>query len=139
MNEDVKKLLNEFNIFFSDNSFFDFNFDSLLIPIDKYRFLPSIISDEKELTYKLQIPGFEKKDVKITIQNKTLKIKGKRISNEKRKYLINNEFWGDFEKNFELPDNVSTKNVVAKLENGILEIIFKKKDKEKPSQSVEIL
>ena len=65
-------------------------------------------------------PGREKKDIKMTIEGHIFKIKIK-----------------DLEKSFELPYRMESKDLKAKYEAGIIEIIIPKREKDK-EQIVEI-
>lgn len=97
------------------SDFFDVNVDSL----DKERFnsspsCSSIEESESGYSITLEVPGMTKKDIKITIDNKILKIKGSKKINSKMNSTINKEFTANV--------YIDPKTSSARVENGILTI-----------------
>ena len=70
--------------------------------------------DEKEYTISFSIPGFDKKDVELFVEDGVLKLNAE---NKDRKYS----------RAYSLPD-VSDEDISAKLENGILTVSIPKKE-----------
>jgi len=75
--------------------------------------------EEKENDHflELEVPGFSKKDLAITIDQDNLRVKGKVKRNEKDHAI---------DRVFSIPKGVDTKVVSAKLENGLLTITLSK-------------
>ena len=75
--------------------------------------------EEKENNHflELEVPGFSKKDLAITIDQDILRVKGKVKRNEKDHTV---------DRAFSIPKGVDTKGVSAKLENGLLTITLSK-------------
>jgi len=65
----------------------------------------------------LEVPGFSKKDISITLDQNTLIVKGK---------VDRNEVSYNLDKAFSLPIDVNPKAISAKLENGLLTISLSK-------------
>lgn len=124
-------LLNEF-----------FNNENNVHNSEEVYFNPSanISEGAEEYTVELALPGWEKKDVTINIDNDRLTITGKIEKTEPRNYL-RQEFGGtNFEKTFHLPETVAGDKISARLENGILRLAVPKREeaKQKPARMIAI-
>jgi HSP20 family molecular chaperone IbpA len=83
--------------------------------------MTNIKSLKDSFMIEMAIPGFNKENVQITLDNSTLKIAGRK--DEVVDKLILREFQLDcFERTFLLPDNVDDSTLVASIENGILTV-----------------
>ena len=79
---------------------------------------------------KADLPGLEKDDITINVDNRTLTISGekgetKRESKKGNYYHLERSF-GSFCRSFTLPSHVDEKKVEAHYKNGVLELILKK-------------
>ena len=99
---------------------------------------PRVDIVEEEKAYKLHadLPGLDKKDINITLENGVLTIKGEK-KEEKResktdRYYHYERRYGAFQRSFSLPDHVDNKHVDANYKNGVLEITLKKSEKAQP-------
>ncbi|MCX7625619.1 MAG: Hsp20 family protein [Candidatus Sumerlaeaceae bacterium] len=75
--------------------------------------------------YRFDLPGVDKNDVKVTVENGRLTVEGKRESrvDESRKGMTRREiFFGQFRRDLILPPDADTNNAKTKLENGVLTI-----------------
>lgn len=100
----------------------------------------NIIEGADDYSVELALPGWEKKDVSINVDNDRLTITGKVEKSEARTYL-RQEFGGtNFEKTFHLPESVAGEKISAKLENGILRLTVPKREeaKLKPARMIAI-
>ena len=70
---------------------------------------------DNEIVYEIEVPGFTKKDLDLSFENSILFIKGKRKVGDKEK---------EISKQFKV--NCNSKNIKAKVENGILYVTFVK-------------
>lgn len=99
-----------------------------------------ISEDEKHLYVTVEIPGVNKEDVKVTINDDNiLVIKGEkkrefRAEDKERNFIRVERSYGSFQRSFMLPDNVKKDNVAAKFENGVLTITLEKVEPEPPKQ-----
>jgi Molecular chaperone (small heat shock protein) len=99
-----------------------------------------ISEDEKHLYVTVEIPGVNKDDVKVTINDDNiLVIKGEKKREFKTEYKERNfirveRSYGSFQRSFMLPDNFKKDNVSAKFENGVLTITLEKIEPEPPKQ-----
>ncbi len=132
--------------------FDDFFGDEFMgIPVSRQFATPAVNISENDKQYDIQIaaPGMTKGDFKISInENNELVISlEKKQQDEKKdenkKTWLRREFsYASYSQSFVLPENVEEKNINAKMENGVLNIILPKKEEaeQKPAtRQIEIL
>lgn len=86
--------------------------------------------DGKSITVEAELPGVEEKDVKLTIADGVLTIKGeKKQEREEKKddYYVAERSFGSFERSLRLPDGVDDAKVSAHFDKGVLRIVAPKK------------
>lgn len=74
---------------------------------------------------RLDVPGMEKDDIKINLQNNTLTVSGSRSSErteEDEEYVRVERAFGNFHRTFTLPDAVDEESIEAAYDNGVLSI-----------------
>ncbi len=87
---------------------------------------------EDHLIIEAELPGFEKKDVDVTLENGVLSITAQR-SSEKREgqaHLAERRF-NRVQRRFSLPTTVDESKVDAKLDNGVLTLRLSKREEAK--------
>ena len=100
-------------------------------------FLPAVDIREtpEQLTIVTELPGLDKKDVNITIENQVLTIAGERTFEKETKdetcHRIERSY-GSFSRSFTLPSNLKIDKVEAKFDKGVLSIAIPKSDETKP-------
>ena len=99
------------------------------IPLDRpdAGWTPSIESYVKEgkLILRAELPGVEQKDLDVSINGRSLVIKGeKRQEHEsKEKHFEYREIaYGSFERHYQLSEGVKAEELKAKFHNGVLEV-----------------
>lgn len=108
--------------------------------ISKDYWRPTLSLKESNESYILtaDLPGLEKKDVNISLENNVLTLKGERSyvkTKEGEKYHWNERKYGYFERSFTLPqDIVSAEKITAEMNNGQLKLVIPKKEQSKPEQ-----
>ena len=101
--------------------------------------LPAVDITEEENAFKVRVelPGVAKDDVKITVQNDVLTIRGeKKMESEKKGanvHRVEREY-GSFFRSFSLPASVNADAIEASHENGILTLTLPKLEEAKPKQ-----
>jgi len=124
-----------------------FNRENSNSEIDKDIFsidIPSVnISDEKKV-YKVDIPipGFDKRDVTIEVQNGYLVISSekKHKKEDQNKNWLRKEYsFSSFRRVLHLPENADADNIKAKMKNGILTLKVSKKKKYKSKNKLIIV
>ncbi|MBI5019808.1 MAG: Hsp20/alpha crystallin family protein [Ignavibacteriales bacterium] len=96
-----------------------------------------IIERENEYNIKVELPGVEKKDVKITVQDDVLTIKGEKRQENERKgdnYHHVERSYGIFQRSFPLPTSVQGEKIDASFENGVLSLTIPKLEEAKPKE-----
>jgi HSP20 family protein len=102
-------------------------------------FVPAVdvYEDAQKLVLKLEVPGIRKEDLKVSVEGRTLTVKGQRKfeSEEKEEnfHRIERRF-GSFARSFTLPARVNAEDVNATTSEGVLSITLAKKAEEKPRQ-----
>ena len=92
-----------------------------------YEFLPlaDVIEREKEYLIKVDLPDVPKDDVKVLFDAGVLTIKGERkVDKETKGETVHRteRFYGAFERNFALPDDVDPQGIHAESKDGVLMI-----------------
>ena len=95
--------------------------------------LPAVDIRETDdaLIVEAELPGIERKDVKVDIKDGVLTISGERkYEKEVEEENIHRmeRVYGRFSRSFSLPNNVDVDKVEAKLKNGVLTIRLPKKE-----------
>ena len=103
---------------------------------------PSVDISETDTAYliKGELPGVKKEDVKVTIENGMLTIRGERKQEkeEKGKKFHRVECsYGSFMRSFQVPDDADEDSVKAEFKGGMLNITLPKSAKSK-SKSVDV-
>jgi len=84
----------------------------------------------------LEVPGVNKKDIKIDLDKKCLNItfEKKKGYNEEKATLLStsNRSSGVFKQCYVLPDNVDIKGITAEAKNGVLTVKLPKSEDSKP-------
>jgi HSP20 family protein len=94
--------------------------------------IPSVnIADaDKAFEVNVALPGFEKKDVKLEIQNDCLIVSSEKQyeNEEKNKNWMRREFgYASFQRVFQLPESADQNKVQAEMKKGILSVKVAKK------------
>jgi HSP20 family protein len=98
-----------------------------------------VTDNENSIVIKAEVPGIDKKDIKISVKDKVLTIEGEKKKEEVEEnvnYYRSERMFGSFRRQFQLPDEVETEKVDARYENGVLVIDLKKKEVVKPEEKV---
>lgn len=105
-------------------------------------FVPGIdISEtDKQFLIAVELPGMERKDIDISLENGRLTVSGERKFEKEEEgktwHKVENKY-GSFARTFQLPDNVDEESIDAKYKNGVLNISINK-SKEKAKKQIEI-
>lgn len=101
----------------------------------------NVYETESEFIVEAAVPGLEKKDFKIEINNNLLEISSeKEMSEEKKeqKYHYRGFCYGSFKKSYSLPENVDREKISANYENGVLKVMIPKDKEEKIVKQITI-
>lgn len=130
---------NELDLFDrSLSSFFNSLYGKNKNEVDFYFVPKADIFEEKDAyKVKLEIPGIEKDQIKISFKNNLLTINGEKKeekTEEKNNYLSQEISYGSFSRSFTLPEGINEAKIEAKLENGILELVIPKPEKQQEKE-----
>jgi len=101
----------------------------------------NIREDEKKFTLDLAIPGIDKKDLKIDIDEDVITIasESKEEKEEKNEDFRRREFsYQAFCRSFYLPENVNKEKIEANYKDGILTVLLPKEVEEKTKISRQV-
>lgn len=96
-----------------------------------------ISEDDQHLYFQAEIPGMNKEDVSITVNDENvLTIKGERKRNEEenKTFHRSERYYGEFSRAFYLPDNVNADSIKAEYSAGLLNLEIEKVEPEKPKE-----
>lgn len=99
--------------------------------------LVDISEDEKEYLIKAELPGVTKDDVRVTVENGTLRLSGERKfekeeKDEKKKYHRVERYYGSFVRGFAVPEDADPAKVHATFNEGMLSVHLPKAEEAKP-------
>lgn len=99
--------------------------------------LVDIAEDEHQYLIKAELPGVSKEDVRLTVENGTLRISGERRfekeeKDEQKKYHRVERFYGSFVRSFTVPEDADPAQVSASFTNGMLSVHLPKTEETKP-------
>lgn len=102
-------------------------------------FVPAtdIEETDKEFRIVFELPGMEKNDIKVSVEDNVLTVSGERKerSEEKNKNFVRSEIrCGSFSRSFSLPRTVDVQNVAADYKDGLLTITLQKTEEAKPKE-----
>jgi HSP20 family protein len=106
-------------------------------------FVPGVDIMEKEKSFEIHVavPGMDKDDFKIDLNDSILTVSGERkFKNEKKEgeyYSIETQY-GSFSRSFTLPENVDAHKIDAKYVNGVLQISLPKDEKKILKQTIKV-
>jgi HSP20 family molecular chaperone IbpA len=92
---------------------------------------------ETETEYELSIdmPGFDKKDINLTLENGYLSIEAKREEKEEENNYVKRERSFSCSRSYFVGDAVTEQDIKAKYNNGTLVLNVPKKQKELPKRT----
>ena len=110
-----------------DKLFEGFFKESDILPGPLFSLSPKadIEENDREYLVNVELPGVDKKDIKLNLENNVLVIKGeKKQSKEVREenYLCCERSYGSFQRTFEFPCMIKQDKIEAEFKDGILQI-----------------
>ena len=94
-----------------------------------------IAEDDKEYTIKVELPGVNKEDVRVSVEGGVLSISGERKAEKEeknKKYHRIERIYGSFARSFTLPEGTASDRVGAEFKDGVLKVHLPKDEKAKP-------
>ena len=91
----------------------------------------NIIENDKDYKLEMAVPGMEKKDFHINVENDMLTVRSEKkeeMKENKENYTRREFSYSSFSRSFRLPENCLPEKIDAKYENGILKLLLPKKE-----------
>lgn len=109
------------------------------VTAERTDFRPRVnVSDtEDNLTLTFELPGLDKKDVKVLVRDSVLTVSGERQAKQEQKsdgYVRREISSGSFSRSFTLPDTVEAEKVSADYKDGLLHVVLPKSEAAKPKE-----
>src|SRR5262245_25813875 len=96
-----------------------------------------IFETEGEIVVKAELPGMERKDIALNLENNVLTLRGERRFEKETKddnYHRIERSYGGFRRAFSIPATVDEEKINAEYKDGVLKIVLPKKEQAKPKQ-----
>ena len=96
-----------------------------------------IFETEGEIVVKAELPGMDRKDISLNLENNVLTLKGERRFQKETKeenYHRIERAYGGFSRAFSIPASVEDEKIRADYKDGVLKILLPKKEQAKPKQ-----
>ena len=136
---DLRTLQDEVNRLFSTN--FPRGFGDEGIARGAWTPSVDIFENKDEIVLEAELPGMNREDFELTIENNVLTLRGERRF-EKRDEADNyhrvERSYGSFTRSFTLPQTVSPENASAEYKNGVLRVVLHKREEVK-ARRIEIV
>jgi len=114
---------------------FDDFFDDNFFNKKEKNLMKTDIKEKKDkYVIEMDLPGFEKENIKLELNNGYLTISGKqenKIDEEEEKYVHKERFYGECTRSFYVGDNIKEEDIEAEFKNGTLKIDIPKKEEQK--------
>ena len=103
------------------------------------RFSPAVDIQETEegFVLKADLPGLDKDDIEVKIENDVLTLSGKRGGSSEEKsngYVSRERYAGSFTRTFKLGPKVARGDIEASYKDGVLTLVLPKAEEAKPLQ-----
>jgi len=96
-----------------------------------------VAEEENQYIVKIELPGVNKDDVKITLESNILTIRGEKKAEKEIKeknYHRMERSYGSFQRTFTLPTTVKNDKIDASYKDGVLVVTLPKVEESKPKQ-----
>ena len=96
-----------------------------------------IFETEGEIVVKAELPGMERKDITLHLENNVLSLRGERKFEKETKdenYHRIERSYGAFSRSFAIPATVDEEKIRAEYKDGVLNIVLPKKEQARPKQ-----
>ena len=98
-------------------------------PVDIYE------TENHDLVVRAELPGLNREDIEVTVENSTLVLKGEKkldTSVKDESYRRIERAYGSFHRSFTLPNTVDAGRVAAEVKNGVLTVKLPFREEAKP-------
>ena len=128
---------NDFDLF--DDLFYDDFFPA--VNKKERNFMKTDIKEKKDkYVLDIDLPGFEKDNINLSLKNGYLNIHAKMNKEEKHdedeKYVHQERFYGECSRSFYVGNDIKEEDITAEFKNGILNVEIPKKEIEDKSKEI---
>ena len=120
-------------------------FDDFIPSVDRFSKSNQMKCDiyEKDGKYNIEmdIPGYDKKDISIEVDNDVLTVtasKEKEENDESKNYIRRERYYGTFSRSFNLGSDVDLENIDAEFVKGMLKITIPKTEEKSSKKTIDI-
>ena len=95
----------------------------------------NITEDRDNFNIKMELPGLTKDDIKLAVEHTVLAVSGSKeeeTKSEDKNVIVNELFYGEFSRNFNLSKDIKIDAIDAEFKDGILNITLPKVEEAKP-------
>lgn len=127
----------EFNTLARFNHFFDLPREEASDSLGAWSPAVDIYDKGAEVVIHAEVPGMNKDDIDVHVENNVLTIRGKKERKEEAKedgYFRTERSYGTFSRSFSLPTTVDVSKIVAEYKDGILTLSLPKEEQARPRQ-----
>ncbi len=121
---------NDFGFDFFNDAFDDF-FKPVFYGVKETSMKTDVKQTDAGFELSIDMPGFDKKDIELSLENGYLKVQAKRSEKEEdEKSFVRRERSFSCSRSYYVGEGITEEDVKAKYNNGTLELFVPKKDKE---------
>jgi len=98
--------------------------------------------DANNVNVSFDLPGLQKEDVSIHVQNNVLTVSGENKASSERTegdYVVRERRYGKFTRSLSLPQGLKNEDIKASMANGVLTIVFPKSTPDTEPKKVKIV
>ena len=120
---------------------FDEFFDDDFFPRKEKNMMRTDIREQKDkYIIDIDLPGFKKENLHISLENGYLNIHAKVEKNEKEdnheRFVRRERFYGECSRSYYVGDNIKEEDIKAEFKDGILKVEVPKKEEEKNKKEI---
>lgn len=101
----------------------------------------NVSETDKEIRVTAELPGVERKDVDVTLDDDMLTIRGEKKlekTEDKEDYHFSERSFGRFQRSIRIPHSVNREQVQAHVEHGVLTVILPKNQAQEKTRHIEV-
>ena len=118
----------------------DFFDDSFFTKKERNLMKTDIREKKDKYIVDIDLPGFDKKNISLSLENGYLNIKAKTEKNkehkDEEKYLHQERFYGECSRSFYVGEEIEEKDIKAEFKDGILKVELPKKEISKEEKAI---
>jgi HSP20 family protein len=127
---------NRINSLFDRGLFPSFSLDDDM-SLGNWRPVVDIYENDDTLVVKAELPGVDKKDIRVDLKDGVLTLSGERSHEKEVKeenYYRKERAWGSFHRSFNVPADIDPDKIKAEFKDGILKVEIPRPEEKKPKK-----